>query len=259
MKLNVGCGPHYADGWFNTDTVTVPGAIEPDLEVDPNVPFPFPPASVEAVYLGHVLEHMPWDMLPGLLANLTVVLAPGAEVCVVGPDVLASIRAYADAVATGHGTDEAWGHIGDVIEDDQHHQPVDAVWAEGRHHWNCYPERIVDLLENTPDLVDVRAVSLYDLSDSWPIVSRAPLQLAVLARRTDYAAGMDAGPVPPRGDKELAESLRNVTDTPEDRTVIADRLDLLDDLLRVIGDDPYRGHPEDLVERVAAVLERQVP
>jgi SAM-dependent methyltransferase len=184
--LNCGCGPHYADGWHNTDIVQAP-TIRPDQVVDPGDPFPFDANSFDRIYCGHVLEHVPWERLPAWLGELRRVLRPGGWVMVVGPDTLRTIDLYRDGAATveelmpvieGPG---AWLH-------GHGYEPL--RWGSDRHHWNCYEARVVDVLadaglvEVTPYPVDRRG----RLPESqirgagWPLVDGSPRQFAVHGR-----------------------------------------------------------------------------
>ncbi|HEY1119894.1 MAG TPA: hypothetical protein VGE43_19420 [Acidimicrobiales bacterium] len=187
MKLNVGCGPHYADGWTNTDLIMVPGTIEPDVVVWPDRPFPFEPGEVERAYLGHVLEHVPWDDTPEFLADLRRVLAEDGRVCIVGPDTLEAIRLH----AAGR---EPWGKVAAVIEGTGAYHPDEGRWAPmrwdaDRHHWNCHEARVAELLadqgwtvEVIPRLADGRLDAVAIRGRGWPLVDDSPSQFSVEAR-----------------------------------------------------------------------------
>jgi SAM-dependent methyltransferase len=185
--LNVGCGPHPAKGWWNTDLVTT-DTIRPDQIVDPGDPFPFDKDTFDRVYLGHVLEHVPWERLPAWLAELRRVLRPGGWVMAVGPDALRTIDLYRDGTATRdqllaviEGTGAYLAHLGE-------YEPI--RWGGDRHHWNCYEQRVVDVLtdagfdEVTPYPVgeDGRLPDHQIRGGGWPLVDGSPRQFAVHGR-----------------------------------------------------------------------------
>lgn len=85
MKLNLGSGPYYAQGWVN---VEIPGTqYHCDVEADFLAPLPDDFVNIEAVYMGHFLEHLPLGEIPAALRALRDRMVPGAPIAVVGPDV----------------------------------------------------------------------------------------------------------------------------------------------------------------------------
>jgi hypothetical protein len=89
--LNLGSGPHYADGWMNVDPIMpVPPARPPDVFASlPDLPWEND--HFERAYLGHVLEHLPWATMPATLAEVRRVVRPGGQVMAVGPCLLRAI------------------------------------------------------------------------------------------------------------------------------------------------------------------------
>lgn len=186
-SLNVGCGPHRADGWVNTDLVWT-ADIRPDIVVEPENPFPFEDAYLERAYLGHVLEHVPWHEVPAWLAELRRVLAPGAPVMFVGPDALRTIDLYRDHAATLAQVLAVIEGTGAYLEHLGAYEPI--RWGGDRHHWNCYEQRVADVLVDA-GFVDVQPYGTLDdgrldehriLSGGWPLVDGSPRQFAVEAR-----------------------------------------------------------------------------
>lgn len=183
-RLNVGCGPHYAPDWLNTDLVKVEGYIEPDLVVDYSDPFPFDPCTFERAYVGHVLEHVPWDDLPAWLDDLSSVMIPDSPVMFVGPDAYRAIEGYKAGTAS-------WHDVAIIIEERSAYTAETGFanaprWEADRHHWNCHERRVVELLAGC-GWMDIRPYGV--LLDGilpelpgWPVVSRASLQFAVQAR-----------------------------------------------------------------------------
>lgn len=89
LKLHLGCGGNLIDGWVNIDVYPAPVSL--------NVMWglPFADGSARFVFVSHLLEHLyyPRDVQP-FLADLRRVLAPGATVRIVVPDIEACIEAY---------------------------------------------------------------------------------------------------------------------------------------------------------------------
>ena len=83
--LNVGCGTHYATGWVNTDVWEDHGT-KPDVLVEAGKPYPFEDNSFDAIFLGHVLEHMDWSDVGGFLEDMNRIAKPDAPVLAVGQD-----------------------------------------------------------------------------------------------------------------------------------------------------------------------------
>lgn len=157
MRLNLGSGDRPVPGWHNVDS---PGCPHPaDERVDLTGPLPWPPGSVEAVYCGHLLEHLHWAQCRHLLLALLPLMAPGGQIMVVGPDV---------AVATAM---EAAGQVLEV--------PLGAIkagshrWPGDEHRWDATPAAIVKLLQRC-GWVEVHQVAWDDVDGFWPVAERGP-------------------------------------------------------------------------------------
>lgn len=91
LQLHIGCGPGHLPGWVNIDVEPAPLAM--------NVLWglPFPDRSVRRVFVSHMFEHLfyPRDV-QAFLRELKRVMAPGAVVRLVVPDVEQCIAAYAN-------------------------------------------------------------------------------------------------------------------------------------------------------------------
>lgn len=95
MKLNLGCGSfrmrdEAGNDWWNVDA-------DPAAPADAHYTFPpiaAPDASVDEVYLGHVLEHFEPDEAADLLAECRRVLVPGGALGVVVPNTRKVLAHY---------------------------------------------------------------------------------------------------------------------------------------------------------------------
>lgn len=162
MRVNVGCGNHPQPGWLNVD---VCAEVGPELVAAGGM-LPLRSGSVDAVYVGHVLEHVAWGAgVRALLAEVRRVLAPGGRVCVVGPD-------YDRAVAGGFDR-----------------ETLDGIrfgagrWASDVHLW-CATGRSTGtaVREVFPSAVEV---GVADVGDGWPVVSRVGWQCCFVADKEE--------------------------------------------------------------------------
>lgn len=88
---NIGCGVVFHPGWDNFDFVPIDPGIR---KIDLAKPLPFEPASFRACYLSHVLEHLPRQRVPSLLAEIRQSLQPGGVLRIVVPDLEVIARLY---------------------------------------------------------------------------------------------------------------------------------------------------------------------
>ena len=192
MKLlNAGCGTWYAEGWTNVD-IWEDDNTKPDIVASAGEPYPFEDDYFDAVYLGHVIEHIDWSDVPSFLLDMNRVAKPDAPILIVGPDVLKTIQLWKEGK-------EPWHMVLSTME----HQDVN--WQPGRehewwdgatHHWNCHHERVVDMLEGLGimDITDVYNEIPNNPSGkqwhdpvtgiTWPVVGKHHWQMAVLVRAT---------------------------------------------------------------------------
>lgn len=176
MKVNVGCGPFPAPApWVNTDVIEEPDTgTRPDIVVTWDDPLPFPDGTLDAVYCGHVLEHVPWADVDGFLALVRAKLAPGGEIMVVGPDVVRTLQRWRDG-------DDPWELVESVLEHELSFQTAPVQWANARHHWNCREDRVVAALGRA-GFEQVAALPVTpDALAGWPVVAFTQHQCAVRA------------------------------------------------------------------------------
>lgn len=174
MKVNIGCGPHYANGWVNVDRVYTDD-IRPDVVNPTGRPSLLEVEDVKAIYLGHVLEHVRWEEVPAFLSECRDLLNPGGQIMVVGPDVWNTLRMWKR------------GEVGDdlmiAVLEGAHPQidGLDVGHDGARHQWNATQARVVQSLE-LAGFDDITAYeSMRDVPHSWPVVARPEWQSAVSA------------------------------------------------------------------------------
>lgn len=125
--LNLGSGPHYAEGWVNVDLYDPPDESRPpDVKASVfDLDETFPEDSFVAAYVGHFLEHLEWSKIPEALEQIRRVVQPGGHVMFVGPCILRAaltrqpdwllqaILAHPGEEPTGHG--HAWTSTADLM------------------------------------------------------------------------------------------------------------------------------------------------
>jgi predicted SAM-dependent methyltransferase len=174
--INFGCGPHRAPApWVNVDVIETDD-IRPDIVIrqGERLDLTFGTGTADRVYLGHVLEHIPWPDVPEVLAGVHRTLRPGGLVCVVGPDVLSVIEQYRERVADLDLLLSTW-------EDAEHYQDSPESWDGARHWWNCYEQRIVDALVDAGFSEVAAQPNTPEALHGWPVVAFVPWQCAVTA------------------------------------------------------------------------------
>ena len=174
--LNVGCGPFRApEPWVNLDVVDNDNT-HPDIVVSAHRPLGlFSTETIERVYLGHILEHVPWDEVPRFLSDVMRALRPGGEIAVVGPDVERAIHLW-------HGGVVGWDIVTASLEHESPQYDLGA-WPEARHWWNCTEARVVGAL-TLGGFVDVLPQSVTaEALNGWPVVAFTQHQCAVTARK----------------------------------------------------------------------------
>jgi predicted SAM-dependent methyltransferase len=83
LKLNLGCGNVYMEGWVNIDIESDKADIRHDLRM----PLPYDDNAADFIYSEHFLEHLPVHDGLALLCECRRVLKPGGIVRVAVPDL----------------------------------------------------------------------------------------------------------------------------------------------------------------------------
>jgi len=77
VKLNIGCGNDYMNGWINLDSGSCKCDISHDIEF---TPWPIKDNEVNEVLMKHVLEHVNKENFVDVIRELYRVCAPGARI-----------------------------------------------------------------------------------------------------------------------------------------------------------------------------------
>lgn len=88
--LNIGCGPNARIGYINMDYRWRPGQVCWDATRR----LPLGDHSLKGVYTEHCLEHLPFQSIAPILAEIKRVLRPGGTVRIVVPDAELYVRRY---------------------------------------------------------------------------------------------------------------------------------------------------------------------
>jgi predicted SAM-dependent methyltransferase len=159
VRVNLGSGVHPAAApWLNLDSVV---RAQIDVVADCGR-LPFADRSVDRLYAGHLLEHIPLAAVGTVLAEWRRVLRPGGDLMVVGPDIDRAVRQR-----------EPWWLLDSIIAHGE---------GPGGHAWTSSQGVLLDVLARCgwdAEPVEVAAVTMPE----WPNpVPQAAWQLAVLAR-----------------------------------------------------------------------------
>jgi predicted SAM-dependent methyltransferase len=101
VRLHIGCGSIYKEGWVNVDLA----GTRVDLPWNLAEPLPFPPRSVDAIFHEHLLEHLTYAEGVELHRRCLELLRPGGVLRIGVPDAGAALQGYAMAP---HGDAGQW-------------------------------------------------------------------------------------------------------------------------------------------------------
>jgi predicted SAM-dependent methyltransferase len=90
LKLHIGCGTVYLDGWVNIDL----DAPKADLLLDITKGLPLGQGSARIIYHEHVMEHITVDQGAFCLKDWFRVLEPGGVVRIATPDLAYVVEKY---------------------------------------------------------------------------------------------------------------------------------------------------------------------
>lgn len=194
--LNVGCGTHYAHGWVNSD-VWEDHATKPDVVVPSNEPYPFEDDTFDAIYMGHVLEHIDWSHVGEFLVDMNRIAKKGAPILAVGPDVYRTIKRWKEnaepwtMVEAVIEHQDVYGGYTSFINSDAYNKQPPEWWDGAAHHWNCHEQRLLAIMSSVFDECEVYTDKIpciggmqtwkdNDHKMVWPVVGYWYWQCAVL-------------------------------------------------------------------------------
>lgn len=172
----MGCGPHIAAApWVNFDLVRdeaagiLPNALA-SLER-----LPIRDGSVERLYAGHCLEHIPLgEKFDAAMMEIKRVIGDDGIACFVCPDVYEAIRWYKDGRAP-------WELVDACLEGPDDGIDPASAWDGCFHAWNATAARLQAQVART--FTSAESVSMNSpLLNDFPVVSRVEWQCAVVTR-----------------------------------------------------------------------------
>ena len=158
--INIGSGPHYADGWFNIDISEPPIGKAPDLLIDIHaLHYEFDQHQFEKAYVGHVLEHIEWGReVEDAIHNIAYI---AKTVMIVGP-----------CLDKAHATNQPEWLLRQIEANPNHGDDP------GEHKWTPTEQLTAQAITDagyTPQIVGIATVTLPD----WPNPDTSPWQTAM--------------------------------------------------------------------------------
>jgi len=96
IKLHLGCGTIYKDGWINIDNNCDNNIQKLDLNWDLRTSLPFPDNSVDFIYNEHFLEHLTVEEGISAIKDFFRVLKNNGVMRIAMPDLERTVKAYFD-------------------------------------------------------------------------------------------------------------------------------------------------------------------
>lgn len=94
VKLHVGCGTVYMDGWINIDNNSDNNIKNIDINTDLRNGLPFADNSVDFIFNEHFLEHLTWDEGLNVVKEFLRVLKPTGVLRIAMPDLADTVNIY---------------------------------------------------------------------------------------------------------------------------------------------------------------------
>lgn len=197
MRVNLGCGTSYLDGWVNVDAYE---GVRADIYADAFEFVREHGGEVDELFMGHFLEHMLPASAVALLALMRDSLRLGATVSAVVPDMRAIFAAYDSGEITNEELNARFVY--------SYEQPSHHVW--------CHDEASLHDVFTQGGLVDVETIDPL----TWePVYWKA-------GPKSRWQCGVRAS-VPPRGAPRPEHTVREYPSMPIrslDRPVTADEV-----------------------------------
>jgi len=94
LKLNLGCGTDYKEGWINIDNNSDNNVQKLDLSWDLRNPLPFADNSVDFIFNEHFFEHLTVEEAKKVMTDIGRVLKPGGVMRIAMPDLESVVDHY---------------------------------------------------------------------------------------------------------------------------------------------------------------------
>lgn len=94
LKLHIGCGRQYKEGWINIDNNSLDNITKLDLKYDILKGIPFPNDSVDFIYNEHFFEHITVEEGQNFIKDCMRVLKKGGVLRIAMPDLDECVKAY---------------------------------------------------------------------------------------------------------------------------------------------------------------------
>ncbi len=96
VKLNIGCGTDYKEGWINIDNNSDDNITRLDLNWDLRYPLPCEDGSVDFIFHEHFMEHLTVEEGIRSTKDFLRVLKPGGVLRIATPDLDEAVTSYQD-------------------------------------------------------------------------------------------------------------------------------------------------------------------
>jgi SAM-dependent methyltransferase len=153
-----------AEGWVNIDRSlgNKKFPCHPEIVADVR-DLPFKDATADAVYCGHLLEHLPQDQVVVALSEIRRVLKAGGRFAVVGPDFDRATERFPEMC------ESIWpGTFGEWSD-----------WEGAPHQWCATASNTLELVRQV--FPDAKEVPITSLDPFWPAVAFLEWQFAIEA------------------------------------------------------------------------------
>jgi predicted SAM-dependent methyltransferase len=114
VKLHLGCGLIYLDGYINIDYPAIEHTVQSSLKADIYADIQklvYPHGTVDEIRLHHVFEHFPRPIALALLCRWRDWLKSGGQLRIETPDVMASFKLMANPFITFDQKQQVMRHI----------------------------------------------------------------------------------------------------------------------------------------------------
>ena len=163
MKINVGCGGHAQEGWVNIDRSegNLHWPCHPEIVADVR-DLPLKDGVADAIYCGHLLEHLPLNEVVTALEEMKRVLKTEGRLAIVGPDFDRATKDFPEMC------ESIWPGT------------AEPQWDGAIHQWCATATNTMELVRQV--FPDAREVPVAELDLFWPAVSFLGWQFAIEAQ-----------------------------------------------------------------------------